>query len=137
MIFAWFCIIVGAIVAATGVYLLATIKKRDKFDRSLFLTGGITTLVIGLAMGFGSSFWLYQTEGGARAQKTWQSETGGGLTRVVTVYDMQGDRIAQYEGSFDVDANESRIIFDMPQEDGSYKRVQIWSSTGTVTIEER
>ena len=137
MIAAWIAIIVGVLVVVAGIYVLATNSRRDSYDRNMFVWGGIAAIVIGLAAAVGTAFWLYGTEAGARAQKSFQSSTGGGLTRVVTVYDMEGDEIKRYEGKFDVDANEQRIIFDMPQPDGSYKRVQIWSSTGTVTIEEK
>ncbi len=137
MITAWIGIIVGILLLCGGIYALATLKRRDPFYHSAWLWGGIVALVLGIVMAVGSAFWLYGTEGGARAQKTWESDTSGGLTRVVTVYDMEGDVIARYEGTFDVDANAERIIFDIPQEDGSYKRIQVWSSTGTVTIEEK
>lgn len=45
--------------------------------------------------------------------------------------------IARYEGKFDIDANEQRIIFDIPQNDGTRKRHQIWQSNGTITVEEK
>ena len=137
MIAAWIAITVAVLVVVVGIYVLATVNRRDSYDRNAFILGGIAAIVIGLVAAVGSAFWLYGTEAGARSQKSFQSSTGGGLTRVVTVYDMEGDQIEQYKGKFDVDANAERIIFDMPQPDGSYKRVQIWSSTGTVTIEEK
>lgn len=137
MIWAWSGIIIGVLVFAVGIYLFATSGKRNSYDRTPFIWSGIAAIVVGLLMAGGSAFWLYGTEAGARAQKSFQSTTGGGLTRVVTVYDMEGEKIAQYEGKFDVDANAERIIFDVPQPDGSYKRHQIWSTTGTVTIVEK
>ena len=137
MIGAWSVIIIGAVVVVAGVVVLATNGRRDRYDRSLYMWGGIAAILVGLVASSASAFWLYGTEAGARAQKSFQSSTGGGLTRVVTVYDMEGDQIAQYEGKFDVDANAERIIFDVPQPDGSYKRHQIWSTTGTVTIVEK
>lgn len=136
MIMAWIGIVVGIVVVVGGAYCVVK-GTRNSYNRGMFIGGGITAIVIGMFMTIGSAFWLYGTEAGARAQKSWQSETSGGLTRVVTVYDMEGDQISKYEGKFDVDANEQRIIFDIPQADGTYKRVQIWSSTGTVTIEEK
>jgi hypothetical protein len=136
MIWAWIGIIIGMLLVVGGIYSLVTSGSRN-YDRGAFVGGGIIAIVIGLLMAIGIAFWLYGTEAGARAQKSFESTTGGGLTRVVTVYDMEGEEIDRYEGKFDVDANAERIIFDMPQSDGSYKRVQIWSSTGTVTIEEK
>ena len=137
MIAAWIATIVGVLVVVAGIYALATSGRRASYDRKGFYWGGIVAIVVGLVVAVGCMFWLYGTEAGARAQKSFQSSTGGGLTRVVTVYDMEGDQIAQYEGKFDVDANKERIIFDMPQPDGKYKRVQIWQTNGTVTIEEK
>lgn len=137
MIWSWASIVIGAVLFIIGAFLVITIKRRDEYDRALILTAGGVGVIIGLVMVIGPAFWLYGTEGGARAQKTWQSETGGGLTRVVSHYDMEGDLIERWEGKFDVDANSERIIFDIPQEDGSYKRVQIWPSTGSVTIVEK
>lgn len=137
MILAWSGIIGGIVVLAVGIYLLATSGNRDTYDRTPSIWIGFVAIVVGLLMTIGSAFWLYGTEAGARAQKSFQSTTGGGLTRVVTVYDMEGDQIARYEGKFDVDANAERIIFDVPQPDGSYKRHQIWSTTGMVTIVEK
>lgn len=137
MIWAWIGIISGIVLFVGGIYVVATNGQHDRYDRGTFLFSGISAIIVGLLMTGGSAFWLYGTEAGARAQKTWQSTTSGGLTRVVTVYDMEGDVVARYEGTFDVDANAERIIFDVPQEDGSYKRHQIWPTTGTVTIEEK
>jgi hypothetical protein len=51
---------------------------------------------------------------------------------------MEGDVMEVYEGKFDVDANDTRIMFDIPQGDGTTKRVQIWTDNGTtVTIVEK
>ncbi|MBC7943358.1 hypothetical protein H7X68_02595 [Candidatus Saccharibacteria bacterium] len=137
MIGAWVGIVAGLLVVVGGIYALSTLGSRKSYDRNMFLIGGVAAIVVGLVASVGSAFWLYGTEAGARAQKSFQSSTGGGLSRVVTVYDMEGDQISQYKGKFDVDANAERIIFDVPQANGSYKRIQIWSSTGTVTIEEK
>ena len=138
MILAWIGIIVGVIVVVLGIAALVSSSKRYDHDRGSYLWGGLIAIFVGLLLAGGIAFWLYGTEAGARAQKSFQSSTGGGLTREVTVYDMEGDMVDRYEGKFDVDANEERIIFDMPQPDGSYKRVQIWMGTGgLVTIEEK
>jgi hypothetical protein len=137
MIVSWIAIIVGVIAVVGGIVSLATSGNRDSYDQGAYKWGGLAAIIVGILLAAGCAFWLYGTAAGERAQKSFHSSTGGGLTRVVTVYDMQGDKIATYEGKFDVDANEKRIIFDIPQPDGSSKRVQIWSSTGTVTIEEK
>lgn len=138
MVMAWIGIIFGVVAVVGGIYSVASRGNRAHYQRGMFVGGGIAAIIVGLLISGSTAFWLYGTEAGARAQKSFQSSTGGGLTREVTVYDMDGEVIDRYEGKFDVDANEERIIFDMPQSDGSYKRVQIWMGMGgTVTIEEK
>ncbi len=137
MIGAWVGIVVGLLLIVGGGVSMKKGRRTTGRNDPLFTWGGLVAIVIGLILAIGCAFWLYGTEGGARAQKSFQSDTGGGLTRVVTVYDMEGEKIGEYEGKFDVDANAERIIFDIPREDGTSKRVQIWSSTGTVIIEEK
>lgn len=137
MVDGWIGIIIGIIVLVGGI--VAIVKGTGmRYDKGLYIGGGAAAIVVGLAIGVGSAFWLYGTEAGSRAQKSWSSETGGGLTRIVKVYNMQGQVIETYEGRFDVDANENRIIFDVPGHDVAKKRVQIWMGTGsTVTIQEK
>lgn len=42
-----------------------------------------------------------------RSIKSMQSEWGGGLERVITVYSVDGTIIEQYEGKFDVEVREN------------------------------
>ena len=55
-----------------------------------------------------------------------------GIQRKVTVYDMEGDIIKEYEGKFDVDYDNDRIIFD----DEHGLRHIIYYPTGTVIIDD-
>ena len=79
-------------------------------------------------------FWYYNnTESGMRAMKDQESNFGDGINRVVTVYDVNGNVIATYEGRFDIETDkDSYILFD--DEDG-YRHV-IYYTTGTITIDE-
>ena len=93
------------------------------------------SIIVALAL-CGLLFWhLYYTEGGKRAQKTFHSEVSGGLYRVVKVFDMQGEQIAEYKGKFDIDEYQTdgvtKIKFDV-----SGERHIIYCSTGTVIIDE-
>lgn len=97
MIMAWNGIVVGIVVVVGGAYCVVGRGTRNSYNRGMFIGGGITAIVIGMFMTIGSAFWPYGTEAGARAQKSWQSETSGGLTRVVTVYDMEGDQTCDEE----------------------------------------
>ena len=79
------------------------------------------------------ALWYYNsTEAGKRARKTQESNFNGGITRVVKVYDVEGDLIAEYTGKFDVDYDNDRIVFD----DENNNRHIIYYPTGTVIIDE-
>lgn len=92
----------------------------------------IIGLVICIAM-WGLGFWYYNnTESGKRAFKTQESNLSGGIERKVTVYDVEGDAIAEYQGKFDVEYDNDRILFD--DENGC--RHIIYYPTGNVIIDE-
>lgn len=59
-----------------------------------------------------------------RTMKDISSNYGGGLSRTVTVYDMQGKPIKEYTGKIDVEDNEGKVLFDL---DG--KRTIIYNAT--------
>lgn len=131
MIVAWIGIILSLCGGLAGVALFATQAETKKGKR----IGIVASIVFALALAGLIFWWLYATEGGARAQKTFKSETTGGLYRIVTVYDMEGDQLAQYKGKFDVEERQEngvvKVKFDM-----NGKRHIIYCSTGTVTIDE-
>jgi hypothetical protein len=88
-------------------------------------------IVSAILLGF--MLWYFGgTEKGKRAMKSQESNFNGGIERTVKVYDIKGEIIAEYEGKFDVDYNESRIIFD----DENGKRHIIYYNTATVVIDE-
>lgn len=66
-----------------------------------------------------------------RGMKSWDSEINGGLNRVITVYDYNGDVIKTYEGKIDIETSTSndKVLFDL-----NGKRNIIFG--GIVTIEE-
>jgi hypothetical protein len=49
----------------------------------------------------------------SRNCKSVSSDVGGGLDRIVNIYDYQGDKIASYEGKIDVEENDSKVLFDL------------------------
>lgn len=94
--------------------------------------GGVIGLVISLVILMGM-FWYYNnTAEGARALKSQESNFNMGIKRKVTVYDMEGDVIQEYEGKFDVEYDNDRILFD----DDKGLRHIIYYPTGTVIIDE-
>lgn len=106
--------------------------------------GIISENVTGAIMGFLISFivcigvlngmiWYYNnTASGQRAVKTQESNFNNGIKREVTVYDMEGDVIHKYTGTFDVEYDDDRILFD----DENGLRHIIYYPTGTVIIDE-
>lgn len=100
------------------------------------ILGKILGLIICLAMAVGIwvGGWFYcnHTEGGKRALKTQQSNFNGGIERRVLVYDVSGYIIADYQGKFDIEYDDDRILFD--DEEGL--RHIIYYPTGTVIIDE-
>jgi outer membrane lipoprotein-sorting protein len=74
-----------------------------------------------------------------RAQKDMQSEYGGGLNRVVTVYDNGGHVIRKYQGKIDIQeqtdskggsTGSDKVLFDL-----NGKRVILYNAT--VVVEEK
>ena len=82
---------------------------------------------------FGMIWYFNNTAAGIRAFKTQKSSLNNGIERTVRVYDATGQLIQQYEGKFDVDYDDNRIIFD----DEHSKRHIIYYPTGTVIIDEK
>lgn len=74
------------------------------------------------------------SESGKRALKDQQSNLNGGIERVVSVYDIDGELIEQYTGKFDIETDRnSYILFD--DEDGN--RHIVYYTTGTIIVDEK
>jgi uncharacterized lipoprotein YehR (DUF1307 family) len=86
---------------------------------------GMLVLGITLASLTGCASW-------ERAAKDFNSDISGGLNRVATVYDSNGNVIKRYEGKFDVQADQygNKVKFDV-----NGKRVLIYNAT--VIVEEK
>lgn len=63
------------------------------------------------------------TESCSRDFKSCSSDLNGGLDRTVKVYSQTGELIAEYEGKFDIEESEGKVLFDI---DG--KRVIIYNA---------
>lgn len=119
--FVAFLIFVGAI--AIGL---------DSNSKAGTIVSVIIAFALIVAIGFGMNWYYQNTESGKRAVKDQESNFSGGITRRVNVYDMEGDLITSYEGTFDVEMNDTHILFDDEKGD----RHVIYFTTGTVTIDE-
>lgn len=128
----WSCIILGIVILIAGICFGVYFLKKQSYAGGLTVI--ISGIVIGLLISIGSAYWLYGTESGKRAQKDWVSETSGGIERVVTVYDINGEVIQTYEGKFDIETNEQNYILF---EDEKGERHTIYYTTGTIIVDEK
>ena len=81
----------------------------------------------------GLLFYYNNTASGKRAYKTQESNFNYGIERTVEVYDATGNLLKTYNGKFDIDYDDNRIIFD----DENGKRHVIYYPTGTVIVDEK
>lgn len=81
----------------------------------------------------GMLFYYNNTASGKRAYKTQESNFNYGIERTVEVYDATGNLLKTYNGKFDIDYDDNRIIFD----DENGKRHVIYYPTGTVIVDEK
>lgn len=128
----WIIIIVFCMIPVVGscAWFYKAYYDDSRFQMILSIIVGA---VIVLLIIFSGLWYMNGTESGKRMKKSWESETKGGIERVVTVYDINGGILCKYEGKFDVDYDESRIIFD----DENGKRHVIYYTTGTVIIDDK
>lgn len=124
-------IITGIII--TAVLLLMAVYILNEVEEIPIKIIGVTILIAIIAgIWFGLVWYFNNTAAGARALKTQQSNFDNGINRVITVYDIEGDVIQQYEGKFDIDYSDERILFD----DEQGNRHIIYFKTGTVIVTE-
>ena len=81
----------------------------------------------------GMLFYYNNTASGKRAYKSQESNFNYGIERTVEVYDATGNLLKTYNGKFDIDYDDNRIIFD----DENGKRHVIYYPTGTVIVDEK
>lgn len=128
---AWIGFVVVALILII-IGLLAGVSLGD--GRAGPAVVGTLCGVIASTILLGFMLWYFgSTEEGKRAMKSQESNFNGGIEQTVKVYDVKGDIIAEYEGKFDIDSNENRIIFD----DENGKRHIIYYKTATVVIDEK
>ncbi len=115
-------------IALAAIYIAIELVESTGGRIAIFIAA--LFISIGLLMGFN---WYYtSTASGSRAVKTQQSNLDNGIQRTVTVYSATGEIIKKYEGKFDVEYDDDRILFD----DEKGLRHVIYYPTGTVVIDE-
>lgn len=119
------------------VLLIAVFIACCWFDASGGPVPWITSIGIAVALCIGifvgMNAYYNNTESGKRALKSQESNFNSGIERVVTIYDVNGKVIKHYEGRFDVEYDDDRILFD----DENGKRHVVYYTTGTVAIDEK
>lgn len=130
------CIVLICVIATLGLMISGVLFACAKdTKRAMPAVGGAVCVMLTIVICFLIGWWQLNSESGKRALKTQESNLHGGITRVVTVYDMEGDEIARYEGKFDVEhrGQDNRIMFD----DEHGKRHIVYYTTGTITVDEK
>ena len=125
---------VGAIIGLLllSIVVIITVGAICVYYKKARIVSVIAGIII-LAAAWAIGAWYFNgTEAGKRAIKTQQSNFGGGIERRITVYDVEGDVIATYEGRFDIEYDNDRILFD--DEEGL--RHIIYYPTGNVIVDE-
>ena len=79
-----------------------------------------------------ANWYCNNTESGKRALKTQNSNFNAGIEREVIVYDMNGHELERFQGKFDVDYTNDRVMFD----DENGNRHIIYFKSGTVIVNE-
>jgi hypothetical protein len=124
------CLIFTLCIVGLGAFIAFTAYDEGSFIGtiiSVFVTFIVTAILWG-----GTAWYYHNTEDGARALKTQDSNFNGGIERQVIVYDANGDIIEEYQGKFDVEYEENQILFD----DENGQRHIICFGSGTVIINE-
>lgn len=124
------CLVIGIILVIAGLSI------GGYFIYDTEVGAGITCIISGIIIGgcfIVGSLIYSNSETGKRALKDQQSNFGNGISRTVTVYDLNGKIIKEYTGKFDIETDkESYILFD----DENGKRHIIYYTTGTITVDE-
>jgi len=126
----WVLVVIGLLCAVTGIGIAVYYGNRKEMGKVVIsIISGLLTaavFIVGVIIYSG-------TESGKRAYKDQVSNFSSGITRTVTVYDINGEIIKQYSGKFDVETgNADYILFD----DENGKRHIIYYTTGTIIIDE-
>lgn len=94
--------------------------------------GAVVSIPLVVVLLAGMLFYYNGTAAGGRAFKSQKSNFNKGIERTVKVYDVNGKLIQEYEGKFDIEYDDDRIVFD----DENNKRHIIYYPTGTIIIDE-
>lgn len=126
-------IAIGILGGATAIAMVCKSEKRKGDSVIVWIVAISIAAIMCFGVYKGMSTYYKNTESGKRALKSQKSNFDSGIERIVTIYDVNGEVIKQYEGKFDVEYDDDRILFD----DEKGKRHVVYYTTGTVAIDEK
>lgn len=137
-IYGWLIFVIASIaIFGIGLYIATCISDEscisdERNNKALRFKAVLISIILCGSL-FAGLYWFYNhTEGGKRAVKTQESNFNGGVRRRVSVYDAVGNLLQEWDGRFDVDYSDERILFD----DENRMRHIVYFKNGTVIVEE-
>jgi len=127
-----FWILILVLTIGLAIFIGGVIYSVTKKEIIALLVG-VAIIVLGI---MGGNWWMNNTASGLRMRITWQAEMNIGLHRNIQVFTATGVLVYEYEGRFDVDQNENRIIIDIINENNEARRVYVSAPAGVVIISE-
>lgn len=124
---------IGFFSIAGVVLFFGILVAYTAYQTSVKVISISSAIVLVICLLFGMLFYYNNTAAGKRAFKSQESNFNDGIERIVEVYDATGNLLKKYEGKFDIDYDDDRIIFD----DENGKRHVIYYPTGTVIVDEK
>lgn len=122
-------IIITLIILVIGACIIFGIAYDSQFIAGVTV---VLSVVLIICAWIGLNWYYANTESGKRALKTQDSNFNSGIHREVIVYDMNGHELERFEGRFDVEYTDTRIMFD----DENGNRHIIYFKSGTIIINE-
>ena len=128
------CIVMGFVILIGAIICASFYLRENSVGAGLIVgwVGGIVAIVF-----IGGAILYSNSETGKKALKDQQSEFGGGIHRIVTIYDLNGNVIKTYEGKFDIQAMSEDSVPYLKFDDENGKRHLIYYTTGTVIVDEK
>lgn len=124
---------IGFILIAGSLLFFGILIAYTAYKVSVKIASISIAIFFIICLFLGMLFYYNCTAAGKRAFKSQESNFNDGIERIVEVYDATGNLLKKYEGKFDIDYDDDRIIFD----DENGKRHVIYYPTGTVIVDEK
>lgn len=103
----WGAILIGILGVAVAIACAVTLES---FGAKII--GVILSLLFAIACIAFNVWYVNDTQSGVRLQNNIRSNYEGGINRTITVYDLQGKKVQEYEGHYDIKWEDDRVLFD-------------------------